>query len=227
MTDASVQHGFRLFHVEPGPRADLEARLGEGQDALLNPDVVLCDLDPLLGNAVLHVIRRRVGQQRHQGIVIVFDRSVQTGTGRFDGPAEAAPEIQLPAQTQAGRPIGIPVGEWTVRENAVEEGRVVSLIAAQSDTAVLPGGFLALREDIAHGDLLLRPRLKDAHADGAQGQVLLVGATDEGIERRVVEHGPPILEVAILDVGIVGLDPLRGDRRRRLAVIGANESVLA
>ena len=105
------QDGPGLFHVEPGRRADPELLLDEGQDALLNPDVVAGDLDPLLGDPVLHVIRGHVGQQGHQGGIVVFDRSIQVGIGGLDRAAETAPEIELPAQVEAGRPVGIEVAD--------------------------------------------------------------------------------------------------------------------
>src|SRR5262249_34809926 len=69
---------------------------------------------------------------------------------------------------------------------------------------------------------LLRPGLQDAGAQDAQVQVLLVSCSDEGVERGVIEYAPPILQLAGLDAGIVRLDPLPGDRRRRLAVIGSD-----
>ena len=86
-----LQDGPRLLDVELGRRADAELLRGEGQDALLNPDVVSRDLDPLLGDAVLHVVRGHVGEQRHERRVVVLDRCIQAGVGRLDVSADAAP----------------------------------------------------------------------------------------------------------------------------------------
>ena len=100
-----LQDGPRLLHVEPGRRADPEFLLGEGQDSLLDPDVVPGDLDPLLGDPILHVIRGHVRQQGHQGCVVVLHRSIQAGIVRLDVPADAAPEVELPAQVEAVEPV--------------------------------------------------------------------------------------------------------------------------
>src|SRR5205814_996644 len=48
------QDGSCLLYVQVCPRSDLEALFGEGQDALLNLDVVARDFDALLGNAILY-----------------------------------------------------------------------------------------------------------------------------------------------------------------------------
>ena len=101
-----LQDGPRLLHVEPGRGADPEFLLGEGQDALLDPDVVPRDLDPLLGDPILHVVRGHVRQQGHQGCVIVLHRSIQAGIVRLDVPADAAPQVELPAQVEAVEPVG-------------------------------------------------------------------------------------------------------------------------
>lgn len=92
------QDGPRLFHVEASRlHANSESLFRQGKDALLDADVLLGNLDALLGNPELHVVRRHVGQQGYQGIVIAVQRCVQVGIGRLDGPAETSPEIQLPA----------------------------------------------------------------------------------------------------------------------------------
>ena len=96
-----LQDGPRLLHVKPGRGADPEFRLGEGQDSLLDPDVVPRDLDALLGDPILHVVRGDVRQQGHQGCVIVLHRSIQAGIGRLDVPADAAPQVEFPAQVEA------------------------------------------------------------------------------------------------------------------------------
>ena len=63
----------------------------EGQHAFLNPDVVSRDLDPLLGDPILHVIRGHVGEERDERRVVILHGCIQTGVGRLDVPAEAAP----------------------------------------------------------------------------------------------------------------------------------------
>ena len=109
------QERSQLFNIDAGRGAHLELLIGESRELLLRPDVVAGNLDPHLGNPVLHVIRSHVGQQGHQRVIEVFDRSIQAGIGRLDRPAEAAPEIELPAQVEAGGPVGIEVADGQIR----------------------------------------------------------------------------------------------------------------
>ena len=67
-----LEYGPRLLDVEPGRRADAEFLGRECKHTFLNPDVVLRDLDPLLGDPVLHVIRGDVGEEGHERGVVVF-----------------------------------------------------------------------------------------------------------------------------------------------------------
>ena len=76
-----LQDRPRLLDVEPGRRADAELLGREGQHAFLNPDVVSRDLDPLLGDPVLHVVGGHVGEEGHERRVVVFHRCIQTGVG--------------------------------------------------------------------------------------------------------------------------------------------------
>ena len=101
-----LQDGPRLFHIEPIGRADPESLLGDGQNPLLDSDVVPGDLDPLLGDSILHVIRGHVRQQRHQGIIVAFDGRIQSGVVRVDIAPDAAPQVELPAQIEAVEPVG-------------------------------------------------------------------------------------------------------------------------
>ena len=133
-----------------------------GHDLLLLLDVVARDLDPLLGHPELHVIRRHVGQERHQGVVVVFDRSVEAAVGGLDGPAVAAPEIQFPAQVEAGGQVGVEVADGEAGRDRVgrcrlRKGRgVVEGIVAEGDAAVGARRFLGLGEEVAGRDRLLR-----------------------------------------------------------------------
>ena len=81
--------------------------------------------------------------------------------------------------------------------------------------------LLALREDVAHGDRLLRPCLEDPGPDGAEVRVLLVSQTNEGVEDGVLEDLPPVAVArrGALDSGVACLDPLRRHGRRRPAII--------
>ena len=91
-----LQDGPRLLDVEPCRRADAEFLGRQGQHAFLNPDVVARDLDSLLGDAILHVIRGHVGEQGHERGVVVFHRCIESWhwTTRCSGgcgPTDQAP----------------------------------------------------------------------------------------------------------------------------------------
>ena len=75
------QDGPCLFDVELGRRADAEPLLGEGENALLNPDVVSRDLDPLLGDPVLHIVRSDVREKCDERRVVILHRCIETGVG--------------------------------------------------------------------------------------------------------------------------------------------------
>ena len=171
--------------------ADSLLLLDEGQDVRLNLDVGASDLDALLRDAILRIIGGHVGQQRHQAIIVVFHRRIQAGIGRLDAATEAAPEIHLPAQVESGQ---IEVGGFSV-------DRAVGIGSSR---------LLRLREEVAGRDPLLRPGLQDARAHDSQSQVLIVSRANQGVERRILEHRPPILQVAFLHVGISRLNPFLG-----------------
>ena len=61
--------------------------------------------DSLLRGANRDVAIRGVGQQRYGYVVVVKDRRIERGFGRFNCPAEAAPEIELPGQIEAECPL--------------------------------------------------------------------------------------------------------------------------
>ena len=74
----------------------------------LQGDVLLGVLDSLLGRAIRHIIRRHVAQERDQHVVVVLDRGIQGGGIGFDGPPQAAPEVELPAEVEPVVPLVIP-----------------------------------------------------------------------------------------------------------------------
>ena len=91
---------------------------------------------------------------------------------------------------------------------------------AKRHAAVLTGQLLRLGKQFADGDRPLRPGFEDPVADRAEGQVLRVSPIDEAVEFRILKDLPPVLEMAILDGGIVGVDPRTGQRRAGLVVVG-------
>ena len=57
---------------------------------------------------------RLVGEQSHQSAVVILDAGIQAGVGGFDAAAETAPEIQLPAQIEAGGPVRVIVADRSI-----------------------------------------------------------------------------------------------------------------
>ena len=151
----------------------------------------------------MHVIRRHVGQQGHQGVVVVFDRGIQVGVGRFDCrrnlPQKSSSQLRL-------KPV---MSRWSG--------------SGQVAVGIQPRHLLGLREDIAHRDRLLGPCLEDPGPDGAEVRVLPVSPATRELSMGSWKtfHQSPCA-VAALDSGVLGLDPFRGHGRRRLAIVGAD-----
>ena len=91
-----LQRAPRLVHVELADDADLQLSFDDLQRLALQGDVLLGVLDSLLGRAIRHIIRRHVAQERDQHVVVVLDRGIQGGGIGFDGPPQAAPEVESP-----------------------------------------------------------------------------------------------------------------------------------
>ena len=198
----------------------LEAGLGDLESLLLQLHVGLGQFDLPLGGAKLHVSRGRVGQQRDQHVVVVFDRGVQVGVCGLDRPAEAAPEIQFPGETKTEVPLLI---------ETLRDDRLVGHAVAQAIARVIPGGSLRLRKQAPHRDASLGSGLQHPEAGLAQGQVLAVGTADQDVERRVVEDGPPMAQVVRgrPDTPIRGIDPVHRHGSGRPGVVRSDlESVV-
>ncbi len=182
--------------------------LDQSENIFLNPDVGASNFDALLGYAILRIIGRYVGQQRHQGVIVVLHRCIQVGIGRLDAATDAAPDIDLPVQ---------------VEESEIDPRRM----AIRSAVGIEPLQLLGLREEVARRDSLLRSCLQHPCAQDAQTQVLLVSRANQRVERLILEHRPPILDVALLHVCVAGLYPLCGHGSRRLAIIGTDFETVA
>ena len=93
---------LRLLQVQLGFLAAAEQLLGDLEAALLDGDVLAGDLDPQQGRAIGVVEVRHLRAQQHLHVLLVGDGSEEAGFGRFDAAPEAAPEIQLPGEVEAG-----------------------------------------------------------------------------------------------------------------------------
>ena len=171
----------------------------------------------------LHVVGGHVAQQRDQHVVVVLDRGVQAGVGRLDGPAERAPEVEFPRETEALVPL-------TVVALDAESVGAVGNFSTEGFALVAGLRGLRLRQQIADGLAAQRPRLQHAPAGlSATSGVLLIAQANELVEHGIVEDRPPFAQVVgiLAHPRIVGVDPVAGDRRSRLGVLRADfEAVL-
>jgi hypothetical protein len=140
-----------------------------------------------------------VRRQQHQGILVVGPGGEVAGIGGFDGAAVATPEVQLPADVEAGA---------VLPGTAVQLGVATVLVAVQVEG--VGAGLLQLRVAPAAGDAELGAGLEDAQGGDAQVGVVDVRFGDQALEQRVVELRPPL--------PVVRLRVLLAGRVQRLAV---------
>jgi hypothetical protein len=92
-------------HARPrGTQPLVEARFSDFESAFLEFDVAAHQLEAPLEAARLHAVRRHLGQQDDDGVVVVLHGGIQPGVGRLDRATVAAPEIEFPGSVEAGRP---------------------------------------------------------------------------------------------------------------------------
>ena len=220
-----VEQGFGLREVDLGHRAGLEFFIREPDRLLLQLGVLVEQVDLPLQDAELHVVRGDVCDHGHEDVGIVLDGGVELRARGFDRAAEAAPEIEFPGQVEVGRQLaGVAVDRRDARP-AAENGP--ERTAGQRGDAgraarVAPRRILGLREQIAHRDAMLSPRLQHAETRFAQREVLAIRVADKVVEHGIVEDLPPLGQVIglLADANVAGIDPLRRHVRRRFGVIG-------
>ena len=176
------EHGFGLLDVEIRDVPALEARHGDGQRLSLQFDVGARVVDFALDRANLDIGRGDVAQQRDQHLVVVLDRDVQIFVGRFDGPAELAPEVDLPGQVE-------PLGPLIVK--GLLHKATIGVVLAERIAEITPRRVLRLRKEVATRYGQLRSGLQHAEACFTQRQILTIGRVDQPIDYRIVKYGPP------------------------------------
>ena len=141
------------------------------------------------------VVLRRVGQQRDEHRVVVFQRVLELGVGALNLAAVESPKVQFPGQVETQTPVVVKLEGWAAL------------------AAVPATGALCLREKLTLDDGQLGAGLKDAGAVFLEIDVLAVGAVDQVIQLGVVENAPPSAQVdgAADDARIARINPLRGD----------------
>ncbi len=153
---ALLQVAERLSAIEiRGAFSSLEPFLDELQHLFLNVNDDVQQPNSLLRRTDIHVVGRRIGQERYDGVVVVEDRGIERVFGREDGTAEPTPKIEFPSQIEGKIPL-------------------IKEVPAGADPAVRPCRLLRLRKELSVGDAELGACGKDAIAGFAQGKVLVV-----------------------------------------------------
>ncbi len=173
---------LRLLDIALAGLALPEARLSDGETALLELDVVAHDAHPLLVRADVDVGAGDIGEQRDQGVVIIGDAGGEPGVGRFDGAADLAPEVDLPGGADPN---------LTEPEGVVPEAGQQRVAPAHVHVGELAARLLLLRIEVADRDAELGPCLEHPHGRPVQRQVLPVGGVDQPVESRIVQRLPP------------------------------------
>ena len=130
----------------------------------------------------MNVIGGHVSKQGDQHTVVILNGSIQASAGRFNGPAESAPEVEFPGQVEPVIPLA---------KEPAGDVRAVGDFSANRVARVVTCRVLRLREEIARGDGELGSRLQHPGTGLPQGQILLVGGTDERVEKRILEDRVP------------------------------------
>ena len=119
----------------------------------------------------------------------------EIGTSRLDGASHAPKEVDLPAGVEAR------LEQVLLRfegRNAATRRTVAARSRRQSErifTEPLPGvgpGYIDRGSEPPHSDATQGTRLAHARFRRAQIPVRLDGASDEGIEQRILERRPPL-----------------------------------
>ena len=138
--------------------------------------VFLGQLDPFLGLPHVDVVLRRVGQQRDEHRVVVFQRSLELGVGALNLAAVESPKVQFPGQVETQTPVVV----------ELEGGAALAAVPAAG--VLRWGKARPWRWTTGAG-------LKDASAVLLEIDVLAVGAVDYVVQRGVVENAPPAAQV--------------------------------
>src|SRR5262249_20294685 len=135
--------------------------------------------------------------------------------GRFDRAAVAAPKVEFPTEPEAVVPLAKPT---------FGSGSAIGHIHAHSSTCKVTVVELSLWKELADDDATLGARRKYAKAGFPKCKILPVGVLHQSVEDRVVEDGPPLLDVGVVFAkSLVGrVDPILFDRRRRAAIVRAD-----
>ncbi|MCY1362879.1 hypothetical protein D9M69_496180 [compost metagenome] len=125
-------------------------------------------------------IRHLRAQQHQQVFTIGPGREVES-VRRLDGTAEAPPEVQFPGDVEAGAVLP------EVRVLRVAPAGLVAL-----EVEAIGAGLLELRVAAALGDAQLGAGFQHPQAGDLQVGIVAVRLEDQSLQRRVLEHLPPL-----------------------------------
>ena len=113
------------------------------------------------------------------------------------------------------------------RACAASNGGIVGRGLAEADAAILPVACWVCGKILPTAIACCARAWRTRVPTMRRVRFWLVSRIDQGVERGIVEYAPPVLQVAVLDVGIVRLDPFLGHRRRRPAIVGPDLEAVA
>ncbi len=211
-----------LLHVKFRDQALSFPQGGDPERFLLKFEIFPGKFEAFLIGPHLDVVRRHLGLQKDQDVVVALHLGVEVGVGGLDRAAEPPPEIEFPGSVEAGRPVVVIVGG----QQSLKSGNVERIGSSRSSHcgSIGPAIALLLGEQVALGNSAFRPGLQDAAAGHFQREVLLRSLGNQLIERRVAKRRPPagVVTLAAPQVGVAGVDPRFRDIGLGRTVVRAN-----
>ncbi|MNS57052.1 hypothetical protein D3C72_899290 [compost metagenome] len=178
--------GTRLLQIQLVGLAAAEQPLGDLEAAMLQRRVVARDAQARFGGAQRVVGLGHLRVQQDQHIVTIGLRREVGGIGGLDGPREAPPEVEFPADIEVGA---------VLPEAAV--GGIAAPGLAPVRVEHVGAHLLHLRKAAALGDAELGARFQHAQAGDLEPGVVGIGLGHQPLERRVGKDLPPLAEVRL------------------------------
>ena len=208
-----VQERRRLCGIDFGHRAVLGAQRRDVEARALQLGVAPRHVELRLRGADADVVRRDLGEEGHEDVVVVGIRGEQLGIRGLDAAPELAPHVELPGDVETGEE----VVEVPLRRHDEE-------VLARDVPAVGRHGVLDLGEERADRDA--SPCLGSQHPSASRLQrgVLPVALDDQVRQDGIPERFPPRADRLRLgpDAVRVPRDPGVRDRRRRTSIFGTD-----
>jgi hypothetical protein len=211
----------RLCDFQVAGETRIESDLREAQRLLLRRQIRPGDGQPPLKASQIDIIFRHVAEQRDQHGAPVLDAGAEVRFRRFNAPARAAEDVDLPAGVETGaKEVLFQLAAAERRGDGALPGRTYGVRARA--VASIGARDIDRGPEIGAGRAHRRARLADARLGDAQIQVGFDGIKDQGIQRRILKLIPPFDQLSRLgaDAFLLCLLPSRRHGERRLAVVG-------